>query len=64
MIKKKESELREQLEKEIKKCNQYILEHPGNKLMIKYLLGRISILDEILGVDSSSKINMAFATCD
>lgn len=64
MIKKREKELREQLDTEIKRVNNYLSKHPGNKLRIQYILGRISMLDEILGVNSSSKINMALAVCD
>lgn len=52
------------LEKEIQVCNQYLLKKPENKWRIQYSLGRISALDDILGTNSSSKINMGFATQD
>lgn len=62
MIKKKEQELLELLEENIRNCNHYIKKN--NKEKVAYCLGCISILDKILGTDSRPKINIAFATCD
>ena len=62
MIKKKEQELLELLEENIRNCNHYI--EKNNKIRISYCLGCIDVLDKILGTDSRPKINMAFATCD
>lgn len=57
-------QIKEFLEKDIKSVNEYIEKHPKNLYMIKYLCGRISVCDDILGTDSRSKINMGFATLD
>lgn len=62
MIKKKEQELLEMFKNSIESCNHYI--ERDNKTRISYYLGRIDVLDKILGTDSRPKINMAFATCD
>ena len=60
----KDEQVKQIQEREIKACNDYIKEHPENKLMLKYHLGRLSLCDELLGTDSRDKINMAFATLD
>lgn len=61
---KDEMQIKGYLDGKILLVNKYIKEHPENKTRINQLIGNIEALDYVLGTDSRSKINMAFATMD
>lgn len=61
---KSEIQIKYSLDMKIASLNKYIKEHPKNKAMINKLIGNIEAYDYVLGTDSRSKIDMAFATMD
>ena len=70
IVKKLEQKLKDKLEEEIISCNKYLerqKDSPSlstNRGKIYFYLGRISILDELLGTDSKPKLNMTYTTND